>query len=443
MLKAFLLAAGLGTRLAPLTNNIPKCLLPFAGRPLLDYWFELLADAGCLEARVNTHAHAGAMREYLESEFPAKYPQISESHEPTLLGSAGAIAANPDFANGASEVVIICADQISDVDIAAMLDFHRQHGDPLTMLLYRVNNPTECGIVDVDADARVIEFTEKPQFPKGNLANGGIYIVSAAAYREIAQLRQFDFGFDILPRFVGRMRGWTWAGVHRDIGTHTALAKAKLELPSVVKTIASRTEAQPAIFLDRDGTLIESVHYLTHPSQVRVMPDAAATLRRFHLAGYRCVVTTNQSVIGRGLLTEDGLRLVHDEMTRQLAEQRAWLDAIYHCPFAPSSDPAGIQEHSHRKPNPGMLLQAAGELNLDLSRSWMIGDTDLDVEAGCRAGCCGSLKLVATTDVNIAEERYAHRYDNTHCVPSLTAAADLIFQKVSQPELPCVAVGSF
>ena len=115
-----------------------------------------------LKLRVNTHAHAEKMRAFLGSAFPSGYPVVSESFEPTLLGSGGTIAANAQFADDADEVIIIYADQLSTIDLRAMLAFHRQHGDPFTMLLYRVPNPTECGIVELDVEQRVIGFVEKP-----------------------------------------------------------------------------------------------------------------------------------------------------------------------------------------------------------------------------------------------------------------------------------------
>ena len=393
MIKAFLLAAGVGSRLQPLTDTMPKCLLPFAGRPLLDYWLELLAEVPCDEVRVNTHAHAEKMREFLQSQFPPGYPRVSEFHEPKLLGSAGTIAANADFADGASEIFIVYADQISSVDLRAMLAFHRQHGDPLTIMLYRVPNPSECGIVELDADGRVIDFVEKPSQPRSDLANAGVYVMSPAAYREMAAANAFDLGFDVLPKFVGRMRGWTWDGPHRDIGTHAALSRAKAELPTVKKMVAARGPRRPAVFFDRDGTLIEAVHYLSTPEQVALVHDAADCVRKLRAAGFQIVVATNQSGIGRGLFTEDDLALVHDAFIEHLAAAGAWVDAIYHCPHAPLSDDRRVVEHPDRKPGPGMLLRAADELHLDLSRSWMVGDMISDVLAGERAGCQGSILI--------------------------------------------------
>ena len=221
--KALLLAAGLGTRLRPLTDSVPKCLIPIAGKPLLDIWIERLSKCGIREAAINTHALAENVRARI-AEINAKNDlRLIEAYEPVLLGSAGTVTANMDLANDADEVVIIYADNFSDIDLRPLIAFHRMHADPLTMVLFRASNPSACGIAVLDEDGRIISFVEKPKAPASDLANAGLYVADACAFREIAKMRAFDLGFDVLPRFVGRMRGWTWGGYYLDIGTHEAL----------------------------------------------------------------------------------------------------------------------------------------------------------------------------------------------------------------------------
>lgn len=152
---------------------------------------------------------------------------------------------------------------------------------------------------------------------------------------------------------------------------------------------------RPAAFLDRDGTVIELVHHLTDPGQVRLVPGAAAAIARLNAAGIAVVVVTNQSVIGRGKLTEAGLEAVHAEMVRQLAAEDAMLDVILHCPVAPMVKDPRVVEHPDRKPGPGMLLRAAEELGLALPRSVMVGDTISDMLAGRNAGVAATV-LVRT-----------------------------------------------
>ena len=422
--KALILAGGLGTRLRPLTDAIPKCLVPIGGRALLDYWVECLVEAGISEARINTHAHAERVREHIGSVNAAGRLRLVESYEPELLGSAGTVAANADLADDADEIVIIYADNLSDIDLRPLLAFHRQHGDPLTMVLFRAPNPRACGIAELDEEGRIVSFVEKPERPTSDLANAGLYVVDAAAYREIAAMGAFDLGFDVLPQFVGRMRGWVWGGYYLDIGTHEALERARREVASTFPDQAATSSGlhRPAIFLDRDGTLIEHVHYLSDPALVQLLPGAAEALRRFRRAGFARVLVTNQSAIGRGMLTAERLDQIHTEMNRQLAACGATIDAIYYCPDVPAGDDRTVVENPDRKPGPGMLLRAAADLKLDLGASWMIGDLISDVLAGQNAGC-RSILLESGQTAPEEAQTLAGRFLTA---PDLAAAADLI-----------------
>jgi len=379
--RALLLAAGRGTRLRPAAPGLPKCLVPVAGKALLDRWLDALAAAGIREVLVNTHYLAEQVRAHIATAGPARGLRIEEAHEPELLGSAGTVAANRGFADGADAVVIVYADNLSTLDLAELLAVHRGHGAGVTMALFRAPDPRACGIATLAPDGRVTAFAEKPERPESDLANAGLYVVSAATWREIADMGATDFGFDVLPRFVGRMQGVLLEGYHRDIGTPEALITARDDAPHLFET------GRPAVFLDRDGTLIELVHHLADPADLRLIPGAGGAVARLRAAGYPVVVVTNQSVIGRGLLSEAGLEAVHAEMRRQLAAEGAAIDAIHVCPVAPSQPDPLVIEHPMRKPAPGLILEAAAAHGLNPDRSWMVGDTASDMLAGRHAGC--------------------------------------------------------
>lgn len=418
--KAIILAGGLGTRLRPLTDTLPKCLVPIGGRPLLDYWVAALAAAGVREARVNNHAHPDQVREYIAGVDASGRLALAESYEPELLGSAGTIAANADLADGADAVIVIYADNFSDVDLSRMLAFHRSHTDPFTMLLFRAPNPAACGIAELDGEGRVVSFVEKPKEPRSDLANGGVYIVDAGAFREIAAMGAFDLGFEVLPKFVGRMRGWAWDGYHLDVGTFEALERARREAPGLALSVSAR----PAVFLDRDGTIIEHVHYLADPGKVRLLPGAAESLRRLRGAGFALVAVTNQSAIGRGMISIEQYEAVNAEMARQLAAEGVGLDGVYFCPEVPAvDDDRTTLTHGDRKPGPGMLLRASRELGLDPMASWMVGDMISDVLAGINAGCKGSLLVRTGKRPEPGEVREGAGYE---VVDDLRAAAGLI-----------------
>lgn len=180
---------------------------------------------------------------------------------------------------------------------------------------------------------------------------------------------------------------------------------------------------KPAVFLDRDGTLMHLVHHLTDPADVRLIPGAGHAIAALRAAGFAVVMVTNQSVIGRGKLAEDGLMQIHAEMNRQLAVEApdAELDAIYFCPLAPTQKDPTVIEDPMRKPGPGMLMAAARDLTLDLAQSWMIGDTVSDMLAGRNAGC--RTILVRTGYGN----RFAHARDCvTHAVKDIAEATQVI-----------------
>jgi len=146
--------------------------------------------------------------------------------------------------------------------------------------------------------------------------------------------------------------------------------------------------AGKAVFLDRDNTVMEDPGYIGDPKVVKLLPGVELALKSLSQCGYKLVVVTNQSGIARGLLTEQTLDKIHAELRRQLSQRGAHLDAIYYCPFHPEGT---IEEYAKesdlRKPQPGMLQLAAKELDIDLSQSWMVGDSARDIEAGQRAGC--------------------------------------------------------
>lgn len=153
----------------------------------------------------------------------------------------------------------------------------------------------------------------------------------------------------------------------------------------------------PALFLDRDGTLTFPYHYPSRPEHLRLYPGIAAPLAELRAAGFRLVVVTNQSGIARGYFTEAALDQMHTDLRARLAAQGVEIDAIYHCPHHPDGVVAGLAIRcACRKPQPGMALRAARDLNLDLARSWFVGDILDDIEAGARAGCLSVLVDLGT-----------------------------------------------
>jgi NDP-sugar pyrophosphorylase family protein len=225
--RALLLAAGRGTRLGALGASTPKCLVPIGPGVLLDRWVNALLESGIDEAVINTHHLRARVKRKIRDINRTTRLHLTESFEPELLGSAGALARNATLCDGANTVVVIYADNASDVSLSSLLDFHDGHGTGATMLLFRAPDPRACGIATLDATRTVTAFVEKPENPSSNLANAGIYAFDRDVYRHIAELAAFDLARDVLPRLVGRMKGFVHTGYHRDIGTPESLARAR------------------------------------------------------------------------------------------------------------------------------------------------------------------------------------------------------------------------
>ncbi len=182
-----------------------------------------------------------------------------------------------------------------------------------------------------------------------------------------------------------------------------------------------------AVFLDRDGTLIEDPGYLSDPDQVRLLPGAASAVRRLNEAGCLVIVVSNQSGVARGLITESDVDAIHERLRTLLAAEDARIDAVYYCPFF--DGPEAIVEKYRRdsdlrKPNPGMLLLAAKEHPIDLKSSWMIGDKDSDVLAGRSAGC---RTILIETSTNPPRNIHPH-----FTAGSLPTAVEIVLQSVAR-----------
>lgn len=234
-MKAFLLAAGLGTRLRPVTETTPKCLVPVNGRPLLSIWLTLLERHGITDVLINTHHLPEAVETFVAQETERSI-RIHTAFEKDLLGSAGTVWKNRSFVKGEETFLILYADNLTDCDLTSLAAAHkqnRQKGAPLTMALFAAPNPQACGIASVDASLRITGFAEKPAMPDGNLANAGIYAAGPELFPFIekgaATKPPYDFGHGVLPDLVSRMYGWKLNGYLRDIGTHAALAAARAE----------------------------------------------------------------------------------------------------------------------------------------------------------------------------------------------------------------------
>ncbi|MBI4678729.1 MAG: nucleotidyltransferase family protein [Elusimicrobia bacterium] len=221
--KAFLLAAGLGTRLWPLTRKTPKCLLPLGGKPILHWWIKLLESLGVEEALVNLHHLAGQVEDFARGSGHAL--RLRLFHEPRLLGSAGTISANRDFVG--NEPFWICyADTLVAADLKPLVELHRRELPPLTSGLFKSSDPKACGILELGSGGRIVSFEEKPAFPRCDLACAGVFVASPALWGYLPA-GCGDIGRDVMPGLVGRAFGRLLRGTVIDIGTPQAYGLAR------------------------------------------------------------------------------------------------------------------------------------------------------------------------------------------------------------------------
>lgn len=229
-IKALLLAAGYGTRLRPLTNTLPKCLVKIKGKPLMSYWLEMFQSGGIEEVMVNTHYLPEAVKKFiLNSKHSAK---ITLRHEIELLGTGGTLLANREYFS-AAPFLVAHADNLTRFDMSDFLNAHKNRptGVEITMMTFLTDSPSSCGIVELNQDGIAIAFHEKVQNAPSNYANAAVYIMEPSVLEFIASLGKpvIDLSTEVLPFYLGRMKCYLNQDYHRDIGTIESLEKAEKE----------------------------------------------------------------------------------------------------------------------------------------------------------------------------------------------------------------------
>ena len=229
--KALLLAAGMGTRLRPLTNSIPKCLVKIGGKPILQIWLENLSKAGCEEVIINTHYLSEKVEEYLEGKKFGDM-KIITTYEPKLLGTAGTLLKNANFLLG-KNCMLIHADNFTDVNLEEFLKFHKDFSIPkkrlLTMMTFTTNNPESCGIVSINNEGIVENFHEKKSTDNGNIANAAIYCFNDNLINFLISKKKnfFDFSEDVIPECINNIQTFHTNSTFIDIGTIDNLELAR------------------------------------------------------------------------------------------------------------------------------------------------------------------------------------------------------------------------
>jgi mannose-1-phosphate guanylyltransferase len=226
--KALLLAAGLGSRLSPLTDDWPKCLMPIGERPLLEYWLETLSSSDVDDVLINLHHHSKMVKDFLNR--PRFEGWVSSVYEDKLLGTAGTLRANKEYFQGCT-TLLVHADNWCRCDFADYLNYHHNHRPDqcsITMMTFESPTPETCGIVETDENGIVLAFHEKSNNPPGNQANGAVYLIEPEILNRILENPSIsDFSTEVLPHFIGSIATWHNEVIHRDIGALRMLQLAQ------------------------------------------------------------------------------------------------------------------------------------------------------------------------------------------------------------------------
>jgi D-glycero-D-manno-heptose 1,7-bisphosphate phosphatase len=389
-MKAVILAGGLGSRMGNAFPGLPKPMVPLCGKPVLERQIEALRKNGIDDFTIVTCLHHEVIERYFGCGEKSGV-NIDFFVESTPLGTAGALfKIRPE-----SDFLFLNGDLLFDFDLQRMREFHKSTNALITLFTHPNNHPADSSVVFADGSGKVTAFYDKTRKPENypNLCNAGIQIVSPEIFDYLSFESAADFDGDVVTPLVksGRIYSYKSAEYVFDIGTPSRLEKAESDLENgMVKSIFK--EKRKAVFLDRDGTINVHRDYITDPSQMELLDGAAQAINRFHELGYLVIVITNQPVVAKGMCTFETLNQIHNRLEMLLGEQGAYLDGIYFCPHHPKRGFEGEVkelkiECDCRKPKPGLILKAARDFNIDLSASFMAGDSERDVLAGINAGC--------------------------------------------------------
>ena len=393
-MKAVILAGGKGTRLGNLTRDIPKPMIPLLGKPLLEYHVELLRDYGITQIWILVNYLKDSIIQHFGN-GAAWNVSIQYYEEPEPLGTTGGIKAIESHLT--KDFLVLYGDVLVNMDLQRLLDFHASQQADATLVLHPNDHPHDSDLVELNQYKRITAFHPKPH-PKDqyfrNLVNAGLYVLSPKILNALPAGVARDFGRDIFPSLVSTyyLAGYNTTEYLKDMGTPERLKKVEADLLSGRVDRRSYKHWQKAIFLDRDGVLNDDTEFIHRAEDLILYPDVPDAIRKINQSDYSCFVVTNQSVVARNLCSEEYLRVIHNKLETDLGQYGAWLDDIYYCPHHPDKgypdeNPKYKIDCNCRKPKPGMLIQAAADYHIDLSKSWMIGDNERDIEAGHAAGC--------------------------------------------------------
>ena len=405
------MAGGKGTRIASIQQDVPKPMIKILGKPVLQYQIENLKQYGLTDI-ILVIGHLGHVIQRYFGDGKAFGVNISYFIEDQPLGTAGALFKM----NLKEDFLLLFGDVIFDIDFNRFSEFHITHKAWASLIAHPNGHPFDSSLLvteklpplkegDLPRDTgKVVSWLTKEdkRVYYQNKVNAGIQILSAdlldfTQKKRIAiddNLEKIDLDRDLLKANIKSEKIFAYSTPEyiKDMGTPERFYEVENDIRTGKVKAKNLSKKQKAIFLDRDGTINKSNGFITSPDQFELIDGVCEAIKMINSSGYLAIVITNQPVIARGEVSFETLRAIHDKMETELGQKGAYVDGIYYCPH--HTDKGFIGERlaykcncNCRKPKPGMLLQAAKDFNIDLSNSYMIGDSENDLQAGRAAGC--------------------------------------------------------
>lgn len=437
-MQVLILAGGKGTRLSSVLGDLPKPLVDVCGVPLLGRQLQMLAEQDLRKVMVLTGHGGDQIADYCGDGSRWGLALHCE-REITPRGTAGAVVDVLDRLE--QRFVIMYGDTVMDVDLRRMIDAHAAAHAAASLFLHPNDHPHDSDLVEVDNTNWVRAFHPHPHPPgayRPNLVNAALYVLERDALATVDGLPEKpDFGHHVFPRMLEiglAIRGYKSPEYIKDAGTPKRIEKVCRDLESGKVADRSFRSKAAAVFLDRDGVLNMEKGLITSPEQLTIVPRAPEAVRKLNESRYRAIVTTNQPVVARGDTTFEELERIHGCLEEMLGRDGAYLEAIYTCPHHPDGGfegevPALKIVCGCRKPATGLIEKAAADFNLDLRRSWMIGDRTVDIEMAKRAGL---RSILVRTGYGGSDARYDVKPD--FIAADVLDAVNLILAQTPNPQ---------
>ena len=393
-MKAVIMAGGKGTRISSIASDIPKPMIKIGDKPVLEHEIICLRDQGFKDLII-TVSHLGSIIMDYFGDGSKFGVHIEYYFEEVPLGNAGALFKIKDKLT--EDFLLLNADALFNVDFNRFVAYHKEKGALITLFTHPNSHPYDSGLIITDSNNSVTKWLNKedprPNWYK-NRVNAGLHVISPKVLEMKIETEKVDLDRQLLKPYCGsgKMFAYDSPEYVKDMGTPDRYETVCKEHREGIIAQKNLKNPQKAIFLDRDGTINKYVGFLRRIDDFELLPGVTEAIKKINTSGYLAIVASNQPVIARGEVTYEELDEIHNKMETLLGKEGAYVDGIYFCPHHPDKGFEGeIPELKFdcgcRKPKPGMLLKAAKDFNIDLSKSWMIGDRESDVKAGAAAGC--------------------------------------------------------